>query len=210
MAVDYITKWVEAKVLWSITPTKIKDLSTRTSFVDTKSPTSSYQIMEHSSTAMNSKSSAMTSRSRSSRWSRDPGPMARWSYEQDNQAQPKDKAQKPERKMDRRSPRDTLGLRTTTRSMTRETPFSLAYRYKAMILVELGAGSLRRDNFDSEQNIILQWCELNFLEEKRHESQLQVATYQDAQLDTSTRKWRQGDFKKETSSSEEFYTTKGP
>ena len=32
--------------------------------------------------------------------------------------------------------------RTTARSTTRETPFSLAYGYEAMVLVELGAGSL--------------------------------------------------------------------
>ena len=38
--------------------------------------------------------------------------------------------------------------RTTARSITRETPFSLAYGYEAMILVKLGAGSLRRNNFN--------------------------------------------------------------
>ena len=32
--------------------------------------------------------------------------------------------------------------RTTTRSTTRETPFSLGYRYKAMVLVEIRVGSL--------------------------------------------------------------------
>ena len=45
--------------------------------------------------------------------------------------------------------------RTTARLTTGETPFSLAYRYEAMVLVELDAGSLRRDNFDLEQNMIL-------------------------------------------------------
>ena len=61
---------------------------------------------------------------------------------------------------------------TTTRSMTRETPFSLAQGYEAMVSFKLGAGSLRRDNFDSEQNMILQQRELDFLEEKQHDSQL--------------------------------------
>ena len=56
--------------------------------------------------------------------------------------------------------------KTIARSMTGEMPFSLAYRYKAMVPVELGAGSLRRDNFDQEQNMILQRRELYFLEEK--------------------------------------------
>ena len=60
--------------------------------------------------------------------------------------------------------------RTTARSTTRETPFSLAYGYKAMVLVELGVGSLRRDNFNLEQNMILLRRELDFLEEKWRDS----------------------------------------
>ena len=46
--------------------------------------------------------------------------------------------------------------KTTSRSITREIPFMLTYRYEAMVLVELDAGSLRRDYFDLEQNMILQ------------------------------------------------------
>ena len=40
--------------------------------------------------------------------------------------------------------------KTTTRSTTGETSFSLAYRYKAMVPVEIGARFLRRDNYDPE------------------------------------------------------------
>ena len=68
--------------------------------------------------------------------------------------------------------------KTTARSMTGEMPFSLAYRYEAMVPDELGAGSLRRDNFDQEKNMILQKCDLNFLEEKWRDSQLRVMAYQ--------------------------------
>ena len=71
-----------------------------------------------------------------------------------------------------------LAYKTTARSTTRETPFLLAYGYRAMVLVELGARSLRRDNFDLEQNMILQRHELDFLKEKRRDSQLLVAAYQ--------------------------------
>ena len=46
--------------------------------------------------------------------------------------------------------------KTTTKSTTKETPFLLAYEYKAMVLAKLSASSLRRDNFDLEQNMILQ------------------------------------------------------
>ena len=67
--------------------------------------------------------------------------------------------------------------KTTARSMTGETLFSPAYKYEAMDPVELGVGSLRKDNFDPEQNMILQRHKLDFLEEKQHDSQLQVAAY---------------------------------
>ena len=68
--------------------------------------------------------------------------------------------------------------KTTARSTTGETPFSPAYGYEAMVPVELGAGSLRRNNFDPEQNMISQRHELDFLEEKRRDSQLRVVVYQ--------------------------------
>ena len=38
--------------------------------------------------------------------------------------------------------------KTTARSTTREKPFSLAYGYEAMVPIKIGAGSLRRDNFN--------------------------------------------------------------
>ena len=47
-----------------------------------------------------------------------------------------------------------------------------------MVPVELGVGSLRRDNFGLEQNMILQRRELDFLKEKRRDSQIQVVAYQ--------------------------------
>ena len=71
-----------------------------------------------------------------------------------------------------------MAYRTTAISTTRETLFLLAYGYEAMVPIELGAGSLRRDNFGPEQNMILQRRELDFLEEKWHDSQLRVIAYQ--------------------------------
>ena len=55
--------------------------------------------------------------------------------------------------------------RTTTRSTTGETPFLLAKGCEAMVPIELGARFLRRDNFNLEQNMILQRHELDFLRE---------------------------------------------
>ena len=46
--------------------------------------------------------------------------------------------------------------RTTARTLTGETPLSLAYGYEAMMPVEIRAGSLRRETYDSNQNVVLQ------------------------------------------------------
>ena len=68
--------------------------------------------------------------------------------------------------------------RTIVRSTNRETPFSLAYGYEPIVPVEIKAGSLRRENYDLEQNEILQRRELDFIKKKRRDSQLRVVAYQ--------------------------------
>ena len=45
--------------------------------------------------------------------------------------------------------------RTTARTPTGGTPFSLSYGYEAMVLVEIGMSSLRRENYDPDQNNLL-------------------------------------------------------
>ena len=45
-------------------------------------------------------------------------------------------------------PQVLWAYRTTARLTIGETLFLLAYGYEAIVLVKLGAGSLRRDNFD--------------------------------------------------------------
>ena len=66
----------------------------------------------------------------------------------------------------------------TTRTLTRETPFSLSYGYEAMVLIEIRMSSLRKENYDQNDNHLLQRCELDFLDEKRSASLLQVVAYQ--------------------------------
>ena len=56
--------------------------------------------------------------------------------------------------------------RTTARTSTREIPFSLAYSYEVVVPVEIGARSLRKENYDLDQNLGPQRRELDFLEEK--------------------------------------------
>ena len=60
-------------------------------------------------------------------------------------------------------PKVLWAYRITARTPIRETPFSLAHGYKGMVLVEIGVGSLRRENYNSNQNFILQKRELDFL-----------------------------------------------
>ena len=45
--------------------------------------------------------------------------------------------------------------KTTTITSTGETFFSLSYGYEVMILVEVGARPLRRENYDSNWNLVV-------------------------------------------------------
>ena len=66
VAIDYFTKWVEAEVLASIMPAKIKEFVYKNIVCQYRVPYTFVQIMEASSTSMNSRSSGTTSRSRKS------------------------------------------------------------------------------------------------------------------------------------------------
>ena len=59
---------------------------------------------------------------------------------------------------------------TTPRSTTGETPFSLTYGCEAMVPVEVGAGSFRRDHYDPEANEANHRLYLDMIEEVRTNS----------------------------------------
>ncbi|XP_074350552.1 uncharacterized protein LOC141689923 [Apium graveolens] len=67
---------------------------------------------------------------------------------------------------------------TTPRSTTGEIPFLLTYGYEAMVPVEVGAGSLRRDLVVEEDAEVNQRLHLDLLDEARTNSQLKLAAYQ--------------------------------
>ena len=67
--------------------------------------------------------------------------------------------------------------RITSRTSIGETPFSLAYGVEAMIPVEIGVPSLRRETYNQEENFILQRYELDLLEEKHDLVALRIASY---------------------------------
>ena len=46
--------------------------------------------------------------------------------------------------------------KTTARTSTEKTLFSLTYGYEVMVPVEIGVESRRRENYDSDYNFILQ------------------------------------------------------
>ncbi|XP_074326764.1 uncharacterized protein LOC141664709 [Apium graveolens] len=67
---------------------------------------------------------------------------------------------------------------TTPRTITGESPFTLTYGCEAMVTVEIGAGSFRRENYDLNNNEINHRLYLDLLEEVRENSQLKLAAYQ--------------------------------
>ena len=68
--------------------------------------------------------------------------------------------------------------RTTHKTATGHTPFSLAYGSEAMISVEIEVPSHRRIHFNQAENEGLQLEAFDFLDEKREEAQLRIAAHQ--------------------------------
>ena len=57
--------------------------------------------------------------------------------------------------------------RTTTQTIIGETPFLLAFGHEAMVPVEIGVGSLRREEFQGDGNNERLREELEFIDKKR-------------------------------------------
>ncbi|XP_074377632.1 uncharacterized protein LOC141719150 [Apium graveolens] len=75
-------------------------------------------------------------------------------------------------------PKVLLSYSMTPRSTTGESPFMLTYGYKAMVSVEVGSGSLRRDRYAEGATEVNQRLHLNLFEEARANSQVKLAAYQ--------------------------------
>nr|XP_017221509.1 PREDICTED: uncharacterized protein LOC108198257 [Daucus carota subsp. sativus] len=67
---------------------------------------------------------------------------------------------------------------TTPRTTTGESPFVLNYGCEAMVPIEVGAGSFRRDYFEKQDNDVNQRLYLDMIEEIRATSQIRLAAYQ--------------------------------
>lgn len=66
----------------------------------------------------------------------------------------------------------------TTRTSTRETPFSLAFGVEAIIPVEIGIPSFHIDQFRPKDNEAQLRMHLDMLEERRNTASLCVVAYQ--------------------------------
>nr|XP_027108775.1 uncharacterized protein LOC113728583 [Coffea arabica] len=67
--------------------------------------------------------------------------------------------------------------RTTPRTATQETPFSLTYGTEAVVPAEIGLPSLRTQNFVATANEEELRCNLDLLEAKREEAAIRMAKY---------------------------------
>ncbi|XP_022891987.1 uncharacterized protein LOC111406852 [Olea europaea var. sylvestris] len=69
-------------------------------------------------------------------------------------------------------------IRTTTRTPTWETPFLMAYGTETISPVEVDLPSPRRIHFNKITNDELRRFDLDFIDERRYDSQLRLTTYQ--------------------------------
>ncbi|XP_074378432.1 uncharacterized protein LOC141719974 [Apium graveolens] len=75
-------------------------------------------------------------------------------------------------------PQVSWSYNTTPRTTTGETPFPMVYGCEAMVPIEVGAGSFRRDNYDSGEIEVNHRLYLDMIEETREDAQIRIAVYQ--------------------------------
>ena len=180
VAIDYFTKWVEAKALAKTTAADIKDFLwkqvicrfglPRVIISDGGPPFKSVQFKEFLSD-MNIQHRIVSV-----------------AYPQSNgQTEVTNRIIKQglKKRLDERKGRWAEELdhvlwayRTTPRVTTGESPFSLTFGTEAMIPICVGLPTYRTETFDSVDNNIILRGELDLIEEKRDAAQLRVSCYQ--------------------------------
>ena len=68
--------------------------------------------------------------------------------------------------------------RTTHKTATGETTFSLAFGHEAVVPVEIGTSTHRTDHFDEQENNDQMYLNLDLLMEKREQASKRSAVYQ--------------------------------
>jgi ribonuclease HI len=69
-------------------------------------------------------------------------------------------------------------FRTTPRSSTGETPFSLTYGVEAVIPLEVGLPTLRSEEYDRENNELMLAKDMDLVQERRDLAMIRLASYQ--------------------------------
>ena len=68
--------------------------------------------------------------------------------------------------------------RTTTRTLTGETPFRLTYGTEVVILVEIGVASIKREMFQEENNVDQLQVNLDCIDEVKKKASNKMTKYQ--------------------------------
>lgn len=180
VAVDYFTKWAEAEPLASITAKKLVDFVYRSIICRFGIP---YKLISDNGKQFDSKEMRQLCENLGIKKS-----FSAVSHPQTNgQTEAVNKIIKHtlKAKLDdskgnwpEELPNVLWSYNTTPRSTTGETPFSLTYGCEAMVPVELGAGSFRRDNYQPEVNEVNHRLYLDLAEEFRTTSQARLVSYQ--------------------------------
>ena len=77
--------------------------------------------------------------------------------------------------------------RTTTRTLTGETPFRLTYGTEVVILVEIGVASIKREMFQEENNVDQLQVNLDCIDEVRKKASNKMTKYSRRWPSTTTR-----------------------
>ncbi|GJU03385.1 reverse transcriptase domain-containing protein [Tanacetum coccineum] len=145
VAIDYFTKWIEAKPVATITGNQVKNSCGTTLSVDLVYQVKLYQTMETSSVITHSKTGVKTIfDERSKDWIGELS-LILWSH------------------------------RTMIKSNNEETPFSLTYGTEAVILVEIGMPTLWTMEVDPTKNDEALEVNLDLIKEKREQAAIQEA-----------------------------------
>ena len=180
VAVDYFTKWAEAEPLATITAKKLKDFVYRSIVCRFGIP---YKLISDNGKQFDNKEMREFCDSLGIKrgFSAVCHPQANGQTEAVNKIIKhtlKAKLEESKGNWPEELPNVLWSYNTTPRTTTGETPFVLTYGCEAMVPVEVGAGSFRRDHYNAEVNEVNHRLYLDMVEEVRTTSQTRLAAYQ--------------------------------
>ena len=180
VAIDYITKWVKAKALATIIKAKVQSFVWKNIVCRFEIPQT---IISNNGCQFNSQGfrSFCLSLGIKNKYSSMGHPQANGQNEVTNRTLLKIiKARLVRAKgaWPKEFPSVLWAYRTTARTPTGETPFNLTYGTEAVILVEIGLTSLRKEFFNEDSNDNQLKLNLDCLDEVRDQASQRMAKYQ--------------------------------